>query len=96
MKASELKIENIGVTGIVQGVGFRFTAESIASQLGLTGWVKNLSDGRVEAICEGDEEKLNEFLGKVKNSALKHYIRNIELEWLEASSEFKSFGLRFW
>ena len=49
-------------SGSVQGVGFRFTAERLASALGLTGWVKNLQDGRVEVTCEGQEKDINGFL----------------------------------
>ena len=83
-------------SGTVQGVGFRFTAERIASQLGLTVWVKNLPDGRVEAVCEGEEDMLNEFLDKVKNGPLRHYIRRADTAWSEASGEFGSFEIKFW
>jgi acylphosphatase len=49
------------VSGRVQGVGFRFFAERVASQLGLRGYVKNLWDGNVEAYAIGDENQLEEF-----------------------------------
>ncbi len=49
-------------SGMVQGVGFRFTAEKLAKGLGLAGWVKNLRDGRVEVLCEGEEADLVSFI----------------------------------
>ena len=61
-------------SGSVQGVGFRYTAHDIAQGLRLNGWVKNLRDGRVELICEGDEEKLETFLDNLKNGFLRNYI----------------------
>ena len=51
---------HIYYTGRVQGVGFRFTTEDIASELGVCGWVKNLGDGRVEVVVEAEEELLKE------------------------------------
>ena len=83
-------------SGSVQGVGFRFTAERVANQLDLVGWVKNLVDGGVEVVCEGEESKLREFLDKIKNGPLKHYIRNADVSWSEATEEFKAFEIRFW
>jgi len=46
------------VTGVVQGVWFRGSTKQQAEQLGVTGWAKNLTDGRVEVIASGDENKV--------------------------------------
>ena len=81
---------------MVQGVGFRFTAERVARHLNLTGWVKNLSDGRVEAICEGEEDQLKSLLDKIKSSPLKSYIQNATVNWSEATGEFKDFEIKIW
>ena len=81
-------------SGSVHGVGFRYMAERIAESLGLTGWVKNLRDGRVEIVCEGKEAALKEFLQKVE-TIFKDYIRNSDIEWSEASREFEIFDIRF-
>jgi len=83
-------------SGMVQGVGFRFTAERVAVALGLLGWVKNLSDGRVEVVCEGEESRLIEFLNKMKNGPLKHYITDTQVKWQEATGEFEDFTIRFY
>ncbi|MBU4346152.1 MAG: acylphosphatase [Candidatus Omnitrophica bacterium] len=81
-------------SGRVQGVGFRFTAENIANDLGIAGWVKNLSDGRVEVLAEGQEEALKDFL-KSLNQYFSRYIHDVDVEWQEAKGEFKGFGIDF-
>ena len=80
---------------MVQGVGFRFTTERVAVGLGLTGWVKNLPDARVEAVCEGEEAVLVDFLHKMKNGPMKRYISAVEVDWQEPAGEFKNFSVRF-
>jgi acylphosphatase len=81
-------------SGRVQGVGFRFTAEDLALELGLTGWVRNLSDGRVELVAEADEGILKKFLERI-DSYFKGYIINKDLNWQEATGEFRDFRIRF-
>ena len=81
-------------SGKVQGVGFRFTAESFAIEMGIDGWVKNLSDGRVQVVAEGPEDALKEFLKKIKQE-FSHYIRDSAIQWQDASSEFNGFQIKF-
>lgn len=57
-----LKALRINVTGRVQGVGFRYTAQQKAARLGLTGWVRNEHDGSVEMHCEGSTECIEAML----------------------------------
>jgi acylphosphatase len=59
MKKSE---KHIFISGRVQGVGFRHFTKSNAKKLGLTGWVKNLPDGRVEVLIQGSENQISEML----------------------------------
>lgn len=81
-------------TGRVQGVGFRFTAEDIAQDLGVCGWVKNLRDGRVEVVAQAEENTLKEFLKKIYEY-FSRYIQDVDIDWQEATGEFKDFGIRF-
>jgi acylphosphatase len=89
-----MKRIHIFYSGRVQGVGFRFTVERIALKLGITGWVKNLFDGRVELVAEGKEEKLEKFLKEI-NDYFANYILDSELFWKEPTGEFKDFRIRF-
>ena len=80
--------------GSVQGVGFRFSAERTANSLGLTGWVRNSRDGRVEIMCEGEKPALQNFLKKIED-LFREYIRDVDAEWLDATGEFDGFDIRF-
>ena len=66
------------IKGRVQGVFFRAWAVKTASDLGLTGWVRNLSSGDVEAVVEGDPEAVDQFLTLARNGPPAARIDNIE------------------
>ena len=87
---------HIYFSGMVQGVGFRFTAERVALDLGVHGWVKNLFEGRVEVVAEGEETILADFLNKMKNGPLKRYITGTDVTWHDATGEFRDFTIRFY
>lgn len=82
-------------SGRVQGVGFRYTTESVALGLGVTGWVRNLPDGRVEAVAEGPEKTLKVFLERIASGPMKGYIRGVEIHWGQPAGEFDDFQIRF-
>ena len=63
--------------------------------MGLRGWVRNLFDGRVEVVSEGEESDLVDFLNKIKNGPMKHYITGAQVTWQEATGEFTDFTVRF-
>jgi acylphosphatase len=81
-------------SGRVQGIGFRFSVEDIARDLGVCGWVKNLRDGRVELVAEAEEEVLKDLLERV-NQYFSRYIQDIDVQWQEAKGEFSNFGIEF-
>ena len=57
---------HVRVTGIVQGVGFRWFVRERARRLGLSGWVRNLSDGSVEVVASGDAHQLEFLMGELR------------------------------
>jgi acylphosphatase len=82
-------------TGRVQGIGFRYTAREIACGYDATGYVCNLHDGRVELVAEGDEEEVAAFLEAICASQLGSHIRNVDVNWREATEEFDGFDIRY-
>jgi acylphosphatase len=80
--------------GRVQGIGFRFTAESVAASLGVVGWVKNLRGGDVEVVAEEKEDILKDFISRLEEQ-FSGYITDKEVAWEDATGEFKEFGIRF-
>ena len=81
-------------SGQVQGIGFRYTVERMATKLGVAGWVKNLSDGRVELVAEANEDTLNDLLSQFSN-VFSRYIQDTQVNWRPATGELKVFGVRF-
>ena len=90
MKRSRL---HIYYSGRVQGVGFRYTVKRVALGFEVTGWVRNLPDGRVEFVGEGMEAELKEFRQAIADAGLEHFIRNEDLSWREATGEFRGFEI---
>jgi len=82
--------------GRVQGVGFRFTAERLALEQGLRGWVKNLPDGRVELVCEAPKADLEALLKNIQESMLGRTIKNADCTWLVATNEFTDFSVEYY
>ncbi len=81
-------------SGRVQGVGFRYTAREVACGFEVTGWVRNLMDGRVELVAEGEEEEVNAFLEAIHQSQLGNYIRGEQSSWEPATGELVGFEVR--
>ena len=63
--------------GRVQGVGFRYTCKNLARGYEVVGWVRNLSDGRVELQCRGENEEVEGFLESIAESELKGHIKGV-------------------
>jgi len=78
----------------VQGVGFRFTAERIATKHNIVGWVKNLPDARVELLVQGSEASLNRFVSDL-HERLEGYILDFDKEELATRDDLKDFQIRF-
>ena len=80
-------------SGQVQGVGFRYTVKSVATGFELTGSVRNLPDGGVELIAEGAKDELEAFRQAIRESGLDHFVRQEDVSWQEARSEFRGFEI---
>src|SRR5574341_2064233 len=78
-------------SGNVQGVGFRYTVKSTATGFEVTGTVRNLPDGRVELVAEGERSELEEYRKAIQDSELGHFIRQEDARWDEASGGFRGF-----
>lgn len=81
-------------SGRVQGVGFRFTVQRIATDLGISGWVKNLYDGRVEVVAEQEDKVLKSFVEQTERY-FKNDIKNKQISWSDVTGLFKEFEIRF-
>ena len=90
-----MKRMQVFFSGTVQGVGFRFTAERLARRFPVTGFVRNLDDGRVEVVAEGEEPQLVEFLTAIRGSGMKDYIRDVEAHWSNGEDAFKRFSIAY-
>ncbi|MDX9702586.1 MAG: acylphosphatase [Candidatus Auribacterota bacterium] len=81
--------------GRVQGVGFRYSVMEIAQNFDVTGYVRNLHDGRVELCAEGNDAVLVDFLHAVEFSHLKRYITDKNADWSISSGQFDRFSIRY-
>ena len=80
-------------SGRVQGVGFRYTAKTVAAGFEITGSVRNLPDGRVELVTEGDGAELEAFRAAIRGTMLAGFIRDESVEWADAQNEFCGFEI---
>ena len=80
-------------SGRVQGVGFRYAVRRVASGFEVTGAVRNLPDGRVELVAEGNKDELDAFRQAIRQSGLEHFIQAEDVSWSEAKNEFRGFEI---
>jgi len=79
-------------TGNVQGVGFRYTAESIARSFDVTGYVRNLPDGRVELVAEGLPSEVDRLLAQIQ-ATMKSNIDRVQTDSSPPANDFTSFSI---
>ncbi len=79
------------ISGQVQGVWYRANTQEKAKQLGVCGWVRNLSDGRVELVAEGEPHTLQQLMQWCQRGPEKAHVESIDLSWCDSSGEFKDF-----
>ncbi|GBC69622.1 Acylphosphatase [archaeon HR01] len=90
-----VKAARIRVYGLVQGVFFRAHMKSVAEELGLVGWVRNLEDGSVEAYAEGDEAALRKLVEWCHRGPPAARVERVDVEWSSPQGELTGFIIRW-
>jgi acylphosphatase len=89
-----MKTVTMKVTGLVQGVGFRWTTQMIAQELGITGTVKNNPDGSVSIVAQGEELPLEHFIKKIKASpSVAGHVDHVDLNTVSNAEKFTRFSV---
>ena len=83
------------VTGLVQGVSFRWFVQRRATELGLVGYVQNHSDGSVGFVAEGPRDALERLLDVVRVGPSAAVVENVDVQWGAPAGEFRRFEIRF-
>ncbi|MBI4683713.1 MAG: acylphosphatase [Nitrospirae bacterium] len=83
------------ISGRVQGVFYRSFTEDVALSLGLKGWVKNCSDGMVEAVFEGKKEDIEKAIILCHKGPPASKVNSIDVKWEKFTNEFDSFSIRY-
>ena len=83
------------ISGLVQGVNFRFYTRQKAQALGIGGWVRNLRDGRVEVVAEGSEERIKHLIDFLKKGPPGAKVVNVEIKEEDYKGEFKYFDILY-
>lgn len=92
-KSGERAKAHIFAGGRVQGVYYRETCRKKAEQLGVTGWVQNLKDGRVEAVFEGEKENVQRMVNWAKRGPFFASVESFDVVWEDYKGEFKKFDI---
>lgn len=82
------------VSGRVQGVFFRQETYELATDLGVTGWVRNTHDDRVEAVFEGEKENVEKLIQFCRKGPMYARVTNVEVTWENYTGEFSDFRIR--
>ena len=84
------------VSGMVQGVSFRYYTQELAQRLGVHGWVRNTHNGRVEAVFEGEKETVERMLNFCRHGPSGAGVTNVKVKWENYRGEFSGFEVRYW
>ena len=79
------------ITGVVQGVGYRYFAMRKANAYRINGFAKNLIDGRVEVVAEGDRGLVEQFIADLRVGPMSAHVTDVRIEWDKPTYEFKGF-----
>jgi acylphosphatase len=85
---------HIVVSGLVQGVGYRYFTARNAEGLGVTGFVRNLPDGRVEIFANGERGRISDFVAVLKVGPRASRVTDVALDWVASKETFDRFEVR--
>ncbi len=91
----DMRRAHLTVSGIVQGVFFRSTSRHQAIRLGLTGWVKNRMDGKVEIVAEGETGAISNFIQWCHEGPPGSRVDKVDIAWEEYTGEFTGFSIQY-
>lgn len=86
-----MKQAHVVISGSVQGIGYRFFIKSWAKTYGVTGWVKNLPEEKVEAVFQGNEEDIENLITKCRKGPFLAEVKDVGVNWEEIGDEFGDF-----
>ncbi len=89
-----MKRLHLKIYGLVQEVNYRTGARRKVHELGLAGWVKNMPDGTVETVAEGEEETLNQYIQWCKKGPPSARVEEVREKWEEPTGEFQGFRIK--
>ena len=89
------KASEIIVTGTVQGVGFRFFCNQQAQNLNLFGWVKNLPDGSVVSLVEGNQEPIQLYYTLLQKGSPNSIVAHAKLNWITYTGNYQTFEISY-
>ena len=90
----EMTAAKITVSGLVQGVGYRYYISRAADELGLKGYAKNLFNGNVEIYAEGRKEFIEELAKKAKIGPSHSHVDSAKVEWLDFKNKYDNFDIK--
>lgn len=82
------------ISGVVQGVGYRAWVADMANGLDLTGWVRNIEDGKVEALAQGPEKDLELFRTRLYDGSAFSEVKDVKSNWIDYDKTFNTFEMR--
>ena len=90
-----IKTYRVVLFGRVHGVGFWYFVECIVSKYDISGYVRNTFDGKVEIVCQGEEEDLKQFIDDIKKGPAFSAVTDIKIEEIKDSKKYSIFDIKF-
>jgi acylphosphatase len=90
-----IKTYDVLISGRVQGVGFRYFTVSRAENYGVKGYVKNTPEGKVQIICQGEQDELDSFISAVKKGPSFSVITDIRIEEAPEEKKYNTFEIKY-